>query len=388
VATERIDVAIIGAGPYGLSTAAHLHNVGREPRVFGVPLQFWSTHTPIGMLLRSPYHGSDIGAPELKLTLQDYERDTQRPLTVPIPVEDFVEYGKWVQRRAVPDLDQREVRRIDVGDSGFRLEVEGDTFEASRVVVAAGIGTFARRPLQFDQFDADLVSHTVEHHDLSQFRGRRVSVVGGGQSALESAALLHEIGADVDVLVRAPSVRWILGQSRRHTIPWLNRLLYAPAAVGPAGLSQLNQRPALYRFVPGPLHDPLDRRSIRSAGAAWLVPRLVDVEIREGVDIAEATRSGSGLELRLSNGTRQTVDHVLLGTGFRIDLAKYSFWSPALVNAITCVRGYPKLTQNFETSVPGLHVTGAPAAPTFGPLMRFVAGSGFAGRSIARALAR
>ena len=212
--------------------------------------------------------------------------------------------------------------------------------------------------------------------------------MGGGQSALESAALLHEIGADVDVLVRAPSVRWILGQSRRHTIPWLNRLLYAPAAVGPAGLSQLNQRPALYRFVPGPLHDPLDRRSIRSAGAAWLVPRLVDVEIREGVDIAEATRSGNGLELRLSNGTRQTVDHVLLGTGFRIDLAKYSFWSPALVNAITCVRGYPKLTQNFETSVPGLYVTGAPAAPTFGPLMRFVAGSGFAGRSIARALAR
>jgi len=215
-----------------------------------------------------------------------------------------------------------------------------------------------------------------------------VSVVGGGQSALESAALLYEAGADVDVLVRAPSVRWILGDARRHTIPWLNRLLYAPAAVGPAGLSQLNQRPGLYRFVPGPLHDPLDRRSIRSAGAGWLPPRLENVSIRAGVDIAEATRAGEGLQLRLSDGSSQSVDHVLLGTGFRIELSKYPFWSPALINGITCVRGYPRLTQGFETTVPGLYVTGAPAAPTFGPLMRFVAGSGFAGRSIARALAR
>jgi hypothetical protein len=388
VVTERIDIAIIGAGPYGLAAAAHLRNAGREPRVFGEPLRFWRTHTPIGMLLRSPYHGSDIGAPELKLTLQDYERDTQRPVTIPIPVDRFVEYGKWFQQRAVPDLDQREVRQIDVDDSGFRIEVEGDTFVATRVVVAAGIGNFARRPLQFASFDSDVVSHTVEQHDLGIFRGRRVSVVGGGQSALESAALLREAGADVDVLVRAASVRWILGKARRHTIPWLNRLLYAPAAVGPAGLSQLNQRPGLYRFVPGPLHGPFDRRSIRSAGAGWLVPRLEDVPIREGVDIAEATRAGDGLQLRLSDGTRQTVDHVLLGTGFRIELSKYPFWSPALTNAIACVNGCPRLAQNFETTVPGLHVTGAPAAPTFGPLMRFVAGSGFAGRSIARSLAR
>src|SRR5579862_3639327 len=117
--SERIDVAIIGAGPYGLATAAHLNTVGREPRVFGEPLQFWQTAAQTGMLLRSPYTGSDIGAPELKLTLPDYERDTQRPVSVPIPVDRFVEYGKWVQERAVPDLDQREVDRIEVGDSGF-----------------------------------------------------------------------------------------------------------------------------------------------------------------------------------------------------------------------------------------------------------------------------
>ena len=273
MAAERIDVAIIGAGPYGLAAAAHLRNAGREPRVFGQPLKFWSTHTPVGMVLRSPYTGSDIGAPDLKLTLKDYERDTQ-PVDVPIPVETFVEYGKWFQQRAVPDVDQREVRRIDRADSGFLINVDGDAFQANSVVVAAGIGTFARRPPQFASFDSDVVSHTVEQRDLSVFRGRRVSVIGGGQSALESAALLHESGADVDVLVRAETVRWILGQTRRARVPWLNHLLYGPAAVGPAGLSQLNERPALYLLIPKGIHDALDRRSIRSAGADWLYPRV------------------------------------------------------------------------------------------------------------------
>ena len=385
--TERIDVAIIGAGPYGLATAAHLRTVGREPRVFGEPLKFWKTHTPIGMLLRSPYTGSDIGAPSLKLTLQDFERATQ-PVDVPIPVEKFIEYGQWFQDRAVPNLDQREVRRVDVSGSGFDIEVDGETFRADRVVVAAGIGRFARKPPQFAALDADLVSHTVEQHDLGVFRGRRVSVIGAGQSALESAALLHESGADVDVLARRPAVRWILGQARRHTNPWLNRMLYAPAAVGPAGLSQLNQRPALYRHVPSAMHDALDRRSIRSAGAGWLYPRCEGISIRTGVSVVNATRDGSRVQLQLSDGTRQTVDHVLLGTGFQIDLARYPFWGPQLAQSIDCLRGYPRLTPNFETSVPGLHVVGAPAAPTFGPLMRFVAGSGFAGRTVARALAR
>jgi NADPH-dependent 2,4-dienoyl-CoA reductase/sulfur reductase-like enzyme len=340
------------------------------------------------MFLRSPYRGSNIGGPELKLTLQDYERQSQRPLPLPIPVDRFVDYGRWFQERAVPDLDRREVRNVESSDGGFRVEVDDDTFEAARVVVAAGVGTFAYRPSEYASLEPDAVSHALDHHDLSRFRGARVSVIGGGQSALESAALLHEVGADVDVLVRADSVRWLEPGSKRHQMFLVKDILYAPPDVGPALVSQLNARPGLFRYLSQSLTERIDHRSVAPAGAVWLPDRLVKVRIRTGVSVNAASRSGEGVQLDLSDGTRQTVDHVFLGTGYRVDLANYSFLHPALVRGITCIRGYPRLSESFETTVPGLHITGAPAAYTFGPLMRFVAGSAFAGRTIARGLAR
>jgi hypothetical protein len=163
-------------------------------------------------------------------------------------------------------------------------------------------------------------------------------------------------------------------------------LLYAPPDVGPAFVSQLVARPDLYRRTPRRLQDRLATRSVRPAGAGWLRPRLRDVPIRNGVQVAGVDSCHGRVRLRLDDGTEQTVDHVLLGTGYRVDLSKYGFLAPQLVEAIDCVNGYPRLSGGFETSVPGLHIVGAPAAWSFGPLMRFVAGSGFAGRVLARRL--
>src|SRR6478672_12168831 len=103
------DVAIVGAGPYGLAAAAHLRAAGRETRIFGEPLQFWETQTPIAMVLRSPYRGSDIGGSST-LTLHDYATESGRAIPSPIPVNQFVEYGKWFQQHAVPEVDRRDVR--------------------------------------------------------------------------------------------------------------------------------------------------------------------------------------------------------------------------------------------------------------------------------------
>jgi cation diffusion facilitator CzcD-associated flavoprotein CzcO len=391
VVSGPIDVAIVGAGPYGMSVAAHLLAAGRDVRVFGEPLKFWQTQTPIAMLLRSPLLGSDIsGRPTL--TIRDYARESEQELPSPIPVERFIEYGKWFQKRAVPDVDIRDVRTIEQANSGFRILVEDDVYFARRVVVAAGVGTFAHRPPPFGTLDADLVSHTLDHRDLGIFCGQRVTVVGGGQSALESAALLHEAGADVDVLVRSEHLRWLTSGLKSPLPPAIKtpvkKVLHSRFRVGPAFVSQLNAKPGAVRLMPAGLRGRIDRVSTRPAGASWLPKRLERVPIRTGIETVRASGARDSVHLTLSEGSEQCVNHVLLATGYKVDLSRYAFMPPQLVERVDCVNGYPRLSSRFETSLPGLHMVGAPAAWTFGPLMRFVAGSEFAGRTVARGLTR
>lgn len=384
---HRIDFAVVGAGPYGLAAAAHLRGAGRSLQVFGPPLQFWRSQTPKGMLLRSPYDGSNIGDPTGAWTIRAFEAHRGAPVHRPITGEEFIEYGTWFQEQVVPDLDRRQVERIERTDTGFYVTLaDGEPVEARHVVVAAGVGAFAARPPVFEGHDASLVSHTLDHDDLGRFANQRITVVGGGQSALESAALLHEAGADVDVVVRAPEVMWL----RRK--PWLHErwpigpLLYAPPDVGPACLSHVVARPQVWRTFRGVV-GRLGPRVIRPAGARWLVPRLADVPMHVGVEVTRATANGNQLRLELSDGREQMVDHALLGTGYRVDFSRYSFLPRGLRSDIDVVDGWPRLSRGFETSVKGLYVLGAPAAWSYGPLMRFVAGSDFAARALVRGLA-
>jgi FAD-dependent urate hydroxylase len=375
------DVAIVGAGPYGLSTAAHLIAAdGLDVRVFGEPMTFWERKMPVGMLLRSPWKASNLSDPQRAGTIDRFRAASGGGFGAPIPLDRFVDYGRWFQGAHVPVLDRRTVARVSGETSGF-----GERLRARRVVVAAGIERFSWRPPEYDGLPSHLVSHTVDHRDLSRFAGRRVVVVGGGQSGLESAALLHEAGAEVEVLVRKPFVVWLI-RGRRHNTPIISPMLYAWPDVGPAGGSHLVARPALYRRIPRRWQDPLGRRSIRAAGAAWLVPRLQQVPIRTGVGVRDAVRSNGHAELRLDDGSRRTADHVLLATGYRVDVAKYDFLDSKLAALVTRVDGYPRLDHGFESSVAGLHFVGAPAAWSHGPLMRFVAGSAFAAGSVARSI--
>ena len=235
------DVAIVGAGPYGLSAAAHLRAAnGLNIRVFGEPMAFWERHMPKGMLLRSPLAGSHLSDPTRDLTLQAYQTVTGNEITAPLPLHRFTDYGRWFQSQVVPGTDPRKVELVQKNGAGFRLTMEnGETWKARRVIIAAGIETFAWRPTEFQRIPSALVSHACDHRDLTLFAGTKVAVLGGGQSALESAALLNEIGAEVEVLVRAPFVRWLWRQKWFHTFRPVARLLYAPPDVGQAGLSHL-----------------------------------------------------------------------------------------------------------------------------------------------------
>jgi cation diffusion facilitator CzcD-associated flavoprotein CzcO len=387
-------VAIVGAGPYGLAAAAHLRSANVDLRVFGKTMEFWERQMPMGMLLRSYWEGSHISDPHGDLTLDEYQRSRGVQLPRPVRLDDFINYGLWFQRKAVPELDGRCVTRIERSSKCFRLTLEdGESVLAQRVVIAAGIASFARRPYQFSAVPLELASHSSEHRDFSRFRSQRVAVVGGGQSALESAALLDESGAAVEVIVRASQVRWLRYGTPLHA--WLHnpvnplrRILYPASDVGPPGLNWIVDTPDLFRRLPLAVHSRIARRAIRPAGAGWLRPRMNGVRITTGRVVVSAKATGRQVRLALDDGTERSIDHVLLATGYQVDISRYAFLAEELVRSLRLVDGYPELTAGFETSLAGLHFLGAPAAKSFGPLMRFVAGTRYAAHALTRCILR
>lgn len=380
---------VIGAGPYGLSAAAHLKALGVGVRTFGSPMEFWADKMPAGMLLRSPRVASIISDPAHHFTLDAFESSAGIRTRTPLPLETFVRYGKWFQRQLVPDLELREVISVSHDGNGFVINVkDGEVFQAERVVVAAGIGPFQRIPAEFTPLLACHVSHCYEGLDLQRFRGKRVAVIGAGQSALECAALVHESGAQVEVIAKIPTLRWI----GKH--PWLHRMgpvssmLYSQHDVGPAGISRLVAAPNLLRQLPLRLRDKIRTRAVRPAGSPWLPPRLEHVKITTGRFVTSAASLGQEAELVLDDGSRRFVDHVLLGTGYSVDISRYQFLSPELLRQLKLMNGYPCLSRGFTCSVPALHFIGATAARSFGPLLYFVAGTEFASTELASYVAR
>jgi FAD-dependent urate hydroxylase len=385
----KSDVVVIGAGPYGLSAAAHLNANGVNVRVFGETMSFWDRHMPEGMCLRSPWEASQLSDPTRSLTIDAFQTATGLPVSRPVPIERFVGYGRWFQSHAVPNLEERKVAEVEKDTAGFRVVLtDGEVVRCGRVVVAGGIGPFAARPPQFMGIPRDLASHSSEQRNLGRFRGQRVVVIGGGQSALESAALLHERQAEVELLVRQNSVEWTWQRPWLHTFRPVGVVLYAWPDVGPAFISHAVARPNLYRTLPRWLQDSWRAKSVRPNGVGWLKPRLRDVKVSAGLAVLSAIAHGSQVELKLSDGSKRMVNHVLMATGYRIDVRKYEFLSESLVSALRLVDGCPILGRGFESSVPGLHFLGAPAVYSYGPLMRFVAGADFAARAVSQSVVR
>jgi thioredoxin reductase len=377
------EVAVIGAGPYGLSVAAHLKAGGVDVRIFGKPMEFWADKMPAGMLLRSPRVASNVSDPSASHTLDAFEAANGITPAAPIPLQTFVDYGQWFQRQLISDLDQRDVAAIEVSGNGFRILLDdGISFLSKRVVIAAGIGPFQQIPEVFRSLPSAQVIHCYSGFEVRAFAGQRVAVIGAGQSSLESAALLHEAGAEVEVIARIAALRWI-GQH-----PWLHRLgpissmLYSKHDIGPAGISRLVAAPNLVRRVPLEWRDKIRTRAVRSAGSSWLPARLKDVNIKTGRFVAEARSLGSQVQLKLNDGSVSFVNHVILGTGYSVDISRYKFLPPAIVKQVQVFDGYPVLDSGFCSSLPGLHFIGAPAARTFGPLLYFVAGTEFSSMAL------
>jgi cation diffusion facilitator CzcD-associated flavoprotein CzcO len=384
------DVAVVGAGPYGLAAASHLRAAGADVAVFGSAMSFWRCHMPKGMVLRSPWPGCSIGArPELSIDAYARARNVTR--TNLIPLERFVDYGEWVQRQAVPDLDTRKLTRIDKAAHGFQLTLEdGATVRVRRVVMAVGLTAQASRPHVFSQLPPALATHASDHADMAPFAGKRVAVVGAGQSALECATLLSEAGAEVELFARTPQIRWLAGgpaatfQAKVKNV--LAQLLDPPAPVGPFPLNWIVEMPGVFRLFWRPLRKVFSERALRPCVSGWLIDRSTAVRFRTATAVVAARQSGSAAELALSDGSKTEVDHVLLATGYRVNIARYGLLGAELLKEVRQADGYPVLHGGMESSVAGLHFLGAPAVQDFGPLMRFVAGTGFAARRLTRSI--
>jgi cation diffusion facilitator CzcD-associated flavoprotein CzcO len=389
VIRDDCEVAVIGAGPYGLAVAAHLKSANVATRVYGTPMSFWRNNMPKGMKLRSPWRATHIADPDKRFTLDVHAHqhafDTVEDR---LPLEQFVAYGEWFQRQTVPDLDTRNVIRIEETGRGFCLVLEGgEPVRAQRVVVATGLVNQDFRPAPFVGLPAELVSHSSAHSEPRKWRGRRVAVVGRGQSACESAALLREAGSDVELICRG-DIRWTESAQAQPEPAWLSRLckaLLPPSGVGALPLGWLNELPGIANRAPARIRGRINEQTLRPTAADWLKRRLEGVRIQAGREIAGVIVKGNQVGVQLDNGLR-VYDHVVLATGYRPDITKLRMLARELREKIAHADGSPALAAGFESTVPGLHFVGASAVHSFGPLLNFVAGTGYAGRSVTRAI--
>ncbi|MES5824476.1 NAD(P)-binding domain-containing protein [Streptomyces sp. RG80] len=390
-------VAVIGAGPFGLSTAAHLRARGIPVRVFGAPMVSWRDHMPAGMLLKSTPAASDLDAPQRGHTLVDYCDAAGIPRLVTdediVPVETFIAYGEWFQQKLVPELERVRVVSVDRSTGGgFELKLDsGELFTARAVVVATGLSGLAHLPRELGAVDGPTptgpVSHSSQHHDLTRFAGKELIVVGAGQSALETAVLAAEAGAQVRVVSRGR------GRVAFGSPPWNQPRLRPESPFGRAwSLWALTYYPHPYRRLPAQARHYLVRRVLGPLGAWWLRDRFegkVQVSEVQRVLRTDTADGHPTLTVLTHAGATEhlSADHVIAATGYRVDLAAMDFLGHELRTRLAVSRGAPKLGAGYVSSVPGLYFTGLPAAASYGPVMRFVCGTEFASPRLVRHLA-
>jgi FAD-dependent urate hydroxylase len=387
------DLLVVGAGPYGLSIAAHAAAAGLDLRILGQPMASWRAHMARGMYLKSEPWASNLAAPDGRWRLDAY--CAAAGLTArhaePIPVETFAAYGLWFARNAVPEVDERMVSRVSAGPVGFEAVTEdGEVLRARTVALAVGVMPFTQVPSVLRGLRPALVTHSSDHHDLGRFRGMDVTVIGGGQAALETAALLAEQGTRVRLLARAQQLRW------NDVPPPLRRLWWQSARTPHSGLGCgwrnwfYAERPGLFRRLPEATRTRVAATALGPAGAWWVRDRVepvVETMLGREVVAARAVPGGVRLETVSRTGEPSFLDteHVIAATGFRATRDRLGLLSEELRASLTTTSdGAPAVGPTFESSCHGLFLAGLLTASTFGPAMRFVHGATFTATTLVR----
>jgi thioredoxin reductase len=392
-----LNTAIIGAGPYGLSIAAHFRRRGIPFRIFGRPMDSWLAHMPKGMMLKSDGFASDIYDPERAFTLRQFcaERGIEYADTgVPVRLETFCAYGLAFKDRLVPELEDKVVVSVDRVPDGFRLQLaDGETFQARNLVQAVGITHFDYVPENLAHLPPEFLSHSARHREVEPFRGRDVVVIGGGSSAMDLAGLLGEAGANVQMVSRRRELKFHSRPTGKPRSLW-QQFRHPQSGLGPGMRSRFfADAPAAFYYLPERLRVEAVRRSLGPSGGWFIRDKVVGkVPLHLGCTPAGAEVRNGRVHLRVreeGGGEREIVTgHLIAATGYKVDLERLQFLSADIRSRVKTLHGAPVLSPGFESSIPGLYFAGVAAANSFGPVMRFAFGAGFAARTVTRALAK
>ncbi len=385
------DVIIVGAGPYGLSAAAHLQESGMNVAIFGKPLALWLESMPKGMMLRSEWWATNLSDPHARCTLERYFQKKEIQPSSPLTMETFIDYALWFQKQAVPNVDETFVKTIEKKDEGFIVTLVDDrVVQSSAVILAPGLSYYKYRPAEYDSFSPDLVSHAADHISFDRFIDKQVIVIGGGQSALETSALVQECGAHVQLVTRHPIV-WLAGLGTSIPLSPLHMLRHPKAGIGYSWFSWgLEHFPYAFWRLSRTAKNKLllGRGRYGPAGAPWLKPRIDGKISIHQQHVQSMKELDDGVSLSLSDNTTLKADHVILATGYRVDTKKLKMLHSSLLSKIQTYQNAPILNDQFESSIPGLYFIGISSVASFGPLYRFVIGTEAAARRVSKAVVR
>ena len=392
-----LEAAIIGAGPYGLSVAAHFRRSGIPFRIFGRPMDSWLAHMPKGMMLKSDGFASDIYDPESAFTLRQFcaERGIEYADTgIPVRLETFSAYGLAFKDRMVPELEDRLVVSVDRFRDGFQLQLEdGETAQARTVVLAVGITHFDYVPENLAHLPAEFLSHSARHREVEPFRGRNVVVIGGGSSALDLAGLLHEAGAHVQLVSRRQELKFHSQPTGKPRSRW-QQIRHPQSGLGPGMRSRFfANSPLAFHYLPERLRVEAVRRTLGPSGGWFIRDKVIGkVPLHLGcTPLGAAVQNGKvHLSVRTADGSEREIvtEHIIAATGYKVDLERLNFLNSEIRSQLKTVKGSPTLSSSCESSVPGIYFVGVAAANSFGPVMRFAFGAGFAARRITQAMTK
>jgi FAD-dependent urate hydroxylase len=360
------NLLIIGAGPFGLTVSAQASTHGIEHLLVGKPMEFWQRNMPKGMYLRSgcDWHLDPLNLHTIERFLQCLGKKASD--VEPLSMEFYLSYVEWFQQQKQIQSLPHHVSRLDysASDNNFVAFCDGRMIAARHVVIAPGFKYFAHVPEELKVLLPEgRFSHTCDFADFSTVAGKRYLIVGGRQSAFEWAALLIEAGASaVDLTHRHVSPTFATSDWS-----WVTPLV-----------DGMVESPNWFRRLTPDERSAIIKRMWaegRLKLEPWLESRLKNdrVTVRPQTQLRRCLVQGSGdLRVELTNGDTLVVDHVILATGYKVDIARVPFLSSGnVLGQVATSNGFPILDDHFQTSVPGLYMTSMPATQDFGPFFAF-----------------